>query len=181
MDYDQKQFLELLYRFKSDETKKARRNVSTISFTVLAVWVLGIGVKDVRVLGVSLSDSSEKTILILGAALLLYWLAMFLLSWLQDQKIQSEREHQLDIQVKDLIKRFEKMDADKKEKESKGQRLIATNYAKYKASYELYHKQSNRTKAAVFLSDLIENIEIYVPVVLSVIAFIVLGLGFYHA
>ena len=181
MDYDQREFLELLHPFKSDETMKARRNVSTIAFLVLALWMLDISIKDVSVFGVTLKQSSELGILAIAIILLIYWFGMFLLAWAQDQEIQKERSYLLQDQISTIISRFEKMDADKKEKEAKGHTFIGSSYGKLKASYELYMAQETRTKRAGILVSLVKKLEVFVPTILAIFAFLVLMSGLIHA
>jgi len=181
LDYDQKEFLELLHPFKSDETMKARRNVSTIAFLVLALWMLDISIKDVSVFGVTLKQSSELGILAIAIVLLVYWLGMFLLAWLQDKEIQKERSYILEDHISTIVSRFEKMDADKKKREENGQTFMSSSYGQLKASYELYKAQEGRTKKAGTLVSLVRNLEIFVPMILAICALLVLISGVVHA
>lgn len=178
LEYDQKEFLELLHPFKSDETMKARRNVSTISFLIISLWVLGISIKDVHVFGVTLKQSSEFGVLLIALGLLLYWLGMFLLAWFQDREIQKERSHLLDEQISNIVNRFKEMDKDKKEKEESGQNYFGGgSYGKFKASYEIIEAQTRRTEKAGKLVDWVKRLELLVPVGLSFLALLVLISG----
>ena len=70
MAYDQKQFLDLLQEYKSDETKKARRNVSAIAFVIISAAILKIRLAEVRFLGVDVSKSAELPVLLITLMLL---------------------------------------------------------------------------------------------------------------
>ena len=181
MDYDQKEFLELLHPFKSDETMKARRNVSTISFLVLSLWVLDISIKDVRFFGITLKESSEIGVLSIAIFLLIYWLGMFLLAWFQDREIQKERSYILKSQMSNIISQFEKLDAKKEEEEVRGRTYIGHNYGKFKASYGLIKAQRERTEKAGKLAVWIKRLELSVPVILAVIALFFLLFGMVSA
>jgi hypothetical protein len=118
--HDQKQFLDLLQTYKSDDTKKARRNLSIIGFLIIAAWVLGIRLTELKVFGVNLRDSSEAYILAIAFLLLIYWGCMFFLSYRHDTEIQKEREIQLNVVVERIYNRWNVISKSVKDAQDKG-------------------------------------------------------------
>lgn len=177
MIYDTKQFLDLLIEYKSDETKKARRNVSAVAFTILASAFLSVQINKLSVLGLSLSDSSPSAVIVVAFALLAYWTLMFLLSWRQDKEIQKERELLLSERVNPLIVRLAEMDKVIKE--------VGTNvyldYGDVKSAVHAYQAQQVRTRSATTLGEVIRSMEIWVPIALSILAAAVLVVWFANA
>lgn len=174
MEYDEKQFLDLLQVYKSDETKKARRNLSTISFIIISVWFLKIKLTDVKVFGVGLENTSELTVLFLATFLSLYWVVIFIVSWLQDKEIQKERTILLNTQIDALVKRFNKFEEKRKEVEANNQTYSSSTYASVKQVYEKYINQKNRTKTANMLLNITNYIELYVPIFLAALSIVVI-------
>lgn len=170
MDYDHKQFLDLLLDYRSDETRKARRNVSLIAFVILAAALLGIRLTDVNVLGLSLHKSSPPAVLLVTFVLLVYWSVMFFLAWLQDQEIKKERAIQLDRHVASLVERLAAMDKDN----AQNGRNIYPDYGAAKGAVDAYHSQQERTKKATVIGRTIHYLEIAVPLGLAAISSIVL-------
>jgi len=66
MAYDKKQFLDLLLEYKSDESKKARRNVSLIAFVILSACFLNLHLSNMTVLGMNVSHASEIPVLVVA-------------------------------------------------------------------------------------------------------------------
>lgn len=171
MEHDQKEFLALLQEHKSEDTKKARRNLSTVSFVVISIWLLRINLKDVKVLGVDISHSAEVPVLLIVATLLVYWLIMFLVSWRHDKEIQAERQRFLDVQVKRFNERYEY--GEKKRKETGG-RVVPGDFDEAKATLEVYQAQQTRLQKAAMYGNIMRRLEIFVPLGLAAIALIVL-------
>jgi hypothetical protein len=106
ISHDEKQFLDLLQVYKSEDTKKARRNLSTLGFVVIAAWLLGVRLTDVKVFGANLSHTSESFVVVLGLVLVVYWSAMFYLSLSYDSEIQKERSIQLNNAISAFTERL---------------------------------------------------------------------------
>ena len=70
--YDKKQFLDLLLEYRSDEAKKARRNVSAIAFVVLSACLLNFHLSNMNVFGMDVSRASEIPVLVVAFVLLAY-------------------------------------------------------------------------------------------------------------
>lgn len=178
MDYDHKQFLDLLLEYRSDETKKARRNVSMIAFVILAAALLGIKLTEINVFGLNLHRSSPLPVLLLTFALLVYWMGMFVLAWLHDREIQKERALLLDQQVAPIIKRL----ADReKDAATRGGQDIFGDRAELRGAVDAYHSQQERTKNATMLGRMVRGIEIAVPLALAALSFIVLAHWIFEA
>ena len=144
--HDEKEFLALLQPFSSDETRKARRNTSTIGFAVIATWALGIRLNDIRVMGVDISKSSESLALWICLALLAYWAAMFLTSWLHDREIEKERRVQGQATAEHLVQRHTFMIEQIKDPSENG--YVPAAYHDVKRAFDAYERQRKRTANA---------------------------------
>jgi hypothetical protein len=179
VDYDEKEYLDLLLKYKSDETKKARRNLSTISFVIISARILNIKFTELRVSVVDMSKSSDEQLaLLIALALLVYWFVMFSLSRNHDREIQKERSLQLEERVKDARKQIGETDETRKVAEKNGQdmsrMLIPPNYHALKTFVARYYAQRERTQRATFYGNFVSGLESIVPFALSYIAAIVL-------
>jgi len=85
---DKKKYIELLRDSSSEETQKARRNTSLISFIIIAMYLLGIQWSGLRISGVNLATANnEKGIIFIALALSIFWIFMFLINHLRDYRI----------------------------------------------------------------------------------------------
>jgi hypothetical protein len=166
MAYDKKQFLDLLLEYRSDEAKKARRNVSLTAFVILSACFLKLHLSNMTVLGMNVSQASEIPVLVVAFVLLVYWSAIFLLAWIQDSEIQKERSLILDEQVTYLIKRLEMIDEARNSPNSIWS-LSYPDHIEVRASVEAYRLQQQRTKRAVLAVTWLRRLEFYIPIVLS--------------
>lgn len=162
--HDEKQFLELLQAYKSEDTKKARRNLSTVAFVVIAAWILGVKLTNVRVFGVDLSSTSEFYLYCLALGLLLYWAAMLYLSLAHDAEIQKERSIQFDKAVASLLARNKQLQEMNKGNANNG--YIHPDTHELKSAVEAYERQKERTSKAARFGRLISLTELYVPIAL---------------
>lgn len=166
MAYDKKQFLDLLLEYRSDEAKKARRNVSLIAFVILSAWFLNLHLSNMSVLGMNVSQASEIPVIVVAFVLLVYWSGIFLLAWLQDSEIQKERSVILNEQVTYLVKRLEMIEEAQK-KPGDYWLFQYPDHNEVRASVEAYRLQQQRTKRAVLAVTWIRRLDFYVPVALS--------------
>lgn len=178
--YDEKPFLDLLQEYKSDDVRKARRNLSVISFVVISVWLLGIKLTELKVFGVDLTKSSELNVLLLGLALTCYWFTMFSLAWRHDKEIQKERSVLLTATVSQLQDRLAAIEAIKKRNES-GSGYVPDDYAEVKSALEVYERQKARTETATKLGRIMNNMELYIPLALALLCAGILVVGVAHA
>ncbi len=168
MLHDEKWFLELLQPYKSDDTKKAQRNVSTISFIVISAFLLDVKLTEIKVFGADLSHSSEIFVLLLGLILIVYWSAMLFACRRHDEEVEKERY----IQGESAAAWLESRWAEMKDIEAK-QSPIAyrpSDYREVKAAHKAYHRQKERTLKAVQYARIIKKVELYVPVFLALSA-----------
>jgi hypothetical protein len=178
MQHDTKQFLDLLQEYKSDETKKARRNLSTICFIIIAAWMLRVRIADIRVFGVDLSQSADVVVLSVAGLLVVYWLAMFLLAWSQDTEIQKERVLLLSAQVKRFTERY---DVIKQKVATQGGQYTPPDFHEVEAAVQAYRAQQDRTRRASQFGSIIKRLEFIVPIGLALGAAAVLAQGFRNA
>ena len=182
MKHEEKDFLDLLQEYKSEDTKKARRNLSAIAFVIIAIHLLGIRISDIKVFGVDVSKSSNFTVSVIALALLLYWLLMFILSWNQDREIQRERTIILGAQIKQFTGRFEQLEQERQDFPAtpRGQRsnwYQPLDYSEVKAATQVYQAQQARTKRAALYGKILSKLELYIPLVLAAGAALALVLG----
>ncbi|MBI5750954.1 MAG: hypothetical protein HZA59_02250 [Hydrogenophilales bacterium] len=178
MKHDEKQFLDLLQEYKSDETKKARRNLSTICFIIISAWILKIRFTEMRVFGVDISSSAELHVLLLALVLMAYWLIMFLLSWNHDKEIQKERSLHLIEQVKHFTERFRVIEEKRAKSNSDSK---SHDYNEVKAAVDAYRAQEARTKRAAQYGNVVNKLELLVPIILSGAAGVVLAINITNA
>lgn len=179
MRHDEKQFLDLLQDYKSEDTKKARRNLSTVGFIVIAAWLLGVRLADVRIFGADLSHTSELFVFILGLVLVAYWSGMFYLSWTHDSEIQKERSIQLNKAVTELTSRLASHQAyiEDCKKLNAGASVTLPDYSEVKSAVEAYERQKARTAKAAKYGGIIKGTELYVPGGLAIWSAVILIVG----
>jgi hypothetical protein len=169
--YDHKQFLDLLEDYKSEETKKARRNVSALAFVIVVAWILEVRLTDVRFLSLDISRANEVSVLVIAFVLLAYWTAMFFLAWVRDREIQKERSWYLDSEAGRQKERLKQIEANERQNPSAGRwpdRNEVENWIR------LYEAQQSRTKLVGMTGFVIGRFEVWVPLALSAIAALVL-------
>lgn len=89
----ERDFLELLKPYASEEQKKSRRNIDVSSFVVLSIYFLGKSLTEIQVLGFNLHGSNHFLVLILASVLIAYWLIMYLVYFRRDSEIQKSKKH----------------------------------------------------------------------------------------
>jgi hypothetical protein len=180
ISHDEKQFLDLLQVYKSEDTKKARRNLSTLGFVVIAAWLLGVRLTDVKVFGADLSHTSESFVLVLGLVLVVYWSAMFYLSLSYDSEIQKERSIQLNNAISAFTERLanhQKYIEEEKKNNPTNSVYVPPDYSAVKSAVEAYERQKTRTAKAAKYGGIIKAAELYVPVVLALWSAVILIVG----
>jgi len=165
MEYDKKQFLDLLIEYKSDESKKARRNVSLIAFIIITIWYLKLPLTELKFFGADLTKASIESIIIIALIVLVYWLALFLMAWTQDKEIQKERSIILQEQIDYIYKRQENIEEAKAE-ETRYWAVLYPDHPKVSAYIDAYQLQRKRTKTASITIKLIRWLEFSVPLAL---------------
>lgn len=174
--HDEKEFLALLQPYSSDETRKARRNVSTISFIVVATTVLGVRLSDLRVFGADITHTSVPRVLIVCAVLLCYWFAMFAVSWLHDREIENERNLQGRKAADDLRGRYAELSRLKESNAAVG--YVPQDYGPVKQAVMALDRQIARTAKTQRYGRLVRAAEFWIPVFLASSALVILCVGF---
>jgi hypothetical protein len=176
MDYTKEQlreFLDLLQIYRSEDAKKARRNISAIGFVIVAVYLLGVKLTKIKVFGVDVSESRENLVLLIAMVLVLYWLSIATVLSFRDRAIQKERRHQFDNDI-GILKRLhaEYQDWDGV---TKGQpsRVSGPEYSS-KQAYDKYLLQMKRTRLARVSDYVFGVLEVIVPLVLGATALVLL-------
>lgn len=173
--HDEKEFLALLQPYSSDETRKARRNVSTISFIVVATTALGIRLVDLRVLGADITHSSAPRVMMVCFALLCYWLAMFAVAWLHDHEIGKERILQGQKAADELRGRYAELSRMKELNAAVG--YVPQDYGALKQAVMALDRQIDRTAKTERYGRLIRTAELWIPILLSCSALAILCVG----
>jgi hypothetical protein len=174
MDYDHKEMLTLLAGHRSEEARRAHRNLTVTSFIVISAKLIGIRLTKVSAFGITPFDGSERVVLSIVMVLLSYWLALFLAHWSRDREIQKERALLLEQYMKPILERHAHM---KKKLEAK--QNVAPDWSDIKRTVMAYQAQQERTRKAAKLSKFTEIAEIAVPLVLAALALAALGHWFF--
>ena len=173
----ERDYLELLKPYVSEEHKKSRRNVVVTSFVILSIYLLGISLTEIRIFGIDLNGSNKFTVLALALLLIIYWLAIYLAYARRDLEIQKEQERLLLSSVEKVKERMDqaqvKMDEHKNSRGGASSHW-SSEFGSAKSNYIIYENQINRTKKAGKLNSLLAKVEYWLPVVLAVVSIIVL-------
>lgn len=162
----EKDYLDLLYDYHSDETKKTRRNLIVTSFLVIAVRFIGIPLSDIKLFGVDLTHGDIRAISLIFILLLAYWFVMFIVYSLYDHRLQSERRELLSKHVRSL---YGELDMNKKILEDKNtgpykRQAAVDRNAVLEHQIGIYMLQQERTKGVNGLGALIMFVEVFLPI-----------------
>lgn len=169
----EKDYLELLYDYHSDETKKTRRNLTVASFLIVALHLIGLSLKDARLLWANLEKADTTVLTILALVLLIYWLALFVLYSAQDYQIHKERRVLLYKHIDALKAKQEKFQRKADSATQAGQEIsggLANNLNTVKTDYGIYTAQLTRTRWASRLRVATKTVEYGLPCVLAAVA-----------
>jgi len=100
----EKGYLDLLYDYHSDQTKKTGRNLTVASFVIVAIHLVGQKLSNVRFYLIDPSKADLKVLTSIAMTLVLFWLTMFVIYSLRDFHLQKERKLFLDRYIDDLRK-----------------------------------------------------------------------------
>ena len=173
----EKDYLELLKPYVSEEQKKSRRNVLVSSFTVTSVFTLGKSLTDLSLFGINLNGSSNYSVLIIAEALILYWLAMYFAYSFRDEEIQKEQKHLLLNHVGKVKERMNALAANME--------ASITNtslhshwlgeYNSVKGNYDIYENQLSRTSKVGNLNNVLKRVEYWLPVIAGLAAILIIN------
>lgn len=170
----ERDFLELLKPYASEEQKKSRRNIDVSSFIVLSIYFFGKSLTEVQVLGFNLHGSNHFLVLILASVLITYWLIMYLVYFRRDSEIQKEQEVLLLRHVQQVKERMN-------ETQNQLNNIVGADTGGMRShwsselnnarnQYSIYERQQERTKKAGILNMAIHKVEFWLPVILAVTA-----------
>jgi hypothetical protein len=169
VDYDYKEMLTLLAGYRSEESRRAHRNVSVTSFILIAAWVLGINITDVEAFGLAISKDAELTALGIAFVLLAYWFGMFLFHHERDLSIQAERREVFNATIRGVIAQKNDIDQKNAERRAKGQLdYIPQVYKQMRRVVAAYEAQVERTQSANRMQQFDINAEFVVPCLLAI-------------
>ena len=169
--YDEKKYLELLMIYKSEGTRRARRNLSLLAFIVIVVHALGLKIAALKVFGMPLEQASEKGVVGVFLLLTVYWCLMYYLSLTHDEGIQKERTVVLNNIVHNLKLVFSKM---KERHSTEFNHVKDSQNRKNMLFLEMYEQQVKRTEGAQRIGSMLHCLESVVPFVLAAIALVFL-------
>lgn len=168
----EKDFLELLKPFVSEEQKKSRRNVLVSSFTVMSIYLLGKSLTELNVFGLHLGGGNKYAVLILAALLLIYWLVMYLAYSKRDDEIQKEQQYLLLKHVDGIKERIVVLN--KNIEEASSNDGLRSHYQHElngeKNNFNIYEKQISRTAKADSFNFALKKIEYWLPITTGIAA-----------
>lgn len=168
----ERDYLESLKPFVSEEQKKSRRNILVSSFTVISIYFLGKSLAELNVFGLHLGGSNNYAVLVLASALIIYWLAMYLAYSKRDDEIQKEQSHLLLKHVETIRVRIAQLN--KSIEECKTTEGIYTHYRtelqNEQNSFGIYEKQLSRTAKAGTLNFALKKVEYWLPIITGITA-----------
>lgn len=172
----EKDYLNLLKPFVSEEQKKSRRNVLVTSFTVMSIYLLGKSLTELNVLGLHLGDSNDYAILVLATLLITYWLAMYLAYSKRDDEIQKEQQHLLLKHVEGIKDRIVVLN--KNIEEDKSNDGLRNHYQRAlddeKNNFNIYENQITRTANAGKLNFTLKKVEYWLPIITGITALFII-------
>jgi hypothetical protein len=160
-------FLELLQEHRSEDAKKARRNISVIGFVIVVVYALGVKLTQIKVLGVDVSESNEISVLVISGGLVCYWMFVFLVLLVRDRTIQAERKRQFESGLVHLKKVYDENEEWNKVTKGQPNRSFPYNYGGVKDAYESYLSQKKRTRWVKRCEAALKFFEVVIPIILG--------------
>lgn len=168
-DSFEKEYFDLLIPITTDGVLKNRRNLMVSSFIIVSIYFLDKSLSDLKVLGLSLEGANGNKILVLGLLLIVFWLIMYIAHLIKDSEINRERRHLLDVYVIDLRERLNssKESFNHLKEDHPNKRAIID----LEKQYGIYTNQLDRTRRARIVAAVIEYIEKYLPIAMSIFSF----------
>ncbi len=88
--YDETEYLDILKGYTSEDTRRARRNLSFIAFTIIIISTMNFSLADIKVLGLSFAGKDEWKMILFAAAALVYWWVIYHFHFKHDEMINNE-------------------------------------------------------------------------------------------
>ena len=176
---DIQQHMDLLAGRYSDDTKRYRRNLILLSFTILGVSYLEATLSDLRVFGLSLGSQDNMKIQYLAAGLNIFWLLMFSLSRRIDDMLWNEKARQFqDIKNRLLLELQEAKEfADTLKPKQRANNANYQYYIELRNQADELDMVINSTKTTTNLQTTFEIIQMSLPYLLSLVSLFLLGKG----
>lgn len=178
VSHDEKEFLALLQQYSSEDCRRARRNVSVISFLIVAAHILGVRLTDIRALGADITRADEGIASMICLAVIVYWSSMFAVTWLHDREIEKERRIQGEKAASALKARYEHL---AKQNETPNRGHVHPEWRAVRDAYKAYQRQIERTQTAARYKRAIHFAEFWVPASLAAVAVFLLAQDIYKA
>ena len=178
----EKDYLEQLKPYISEETKKFRRNTVVSSFIILSVYFLGKSLTEIKVAGLNLLGSNNDSVLIIAMVMITFWLIMYLIYYRRDLEIQKEQQHLLMKHVELMKKRidnFEERINNAIERNVGIHDQTQHNLTLAQNEYNIYKNQSSRTNKAGILNSVINNTELFLPIIIAAFTILTLLVEYY--
>lgn len=166
----EKEYLELLYDYSSDEAKKTRRNLSVASFVIISCYLVNIPLGELRIFTSDLHNADIQAVRIIAIALLLFWSILYVVYIRRDAGIQKERKYFVDKEVQKLeeqIRTYENdiSEAVKRDGSVSGKTRKELETLQY--YYSIYTKQKSRTQLTSTLIQILKITEYGLPLLLA--------------
>ncbi len=178
-EIDKSKLLDLLYDYYSEDGRRARRNLSVFSLTIIIPNLLGLDLDDLEVFGLSLKGSDPSILLLIAVGLIGYAFVMVILLTNRDNEIQRERRVQAEKQIEDIRNRRSKILSIREDPANLAPELrqqlneIGNELGRVAA----YQDRTRKASRYVFTTRVLT---MYIPRLLGVVALGFLGLGLWQ-
>lgn len=193
--HDETEYLDILKGYTSEDTRRARRNLSFIAFTIILISATTLSLSDVTIFGLHFTNKDEWKLILFTATMLVYWWVMYHLYFKQDAQIYKEHGQIYGNKIRIIFNRHYKIkDEIRKQIEEeeleiqninnnfdlemimgKHNKLAPPTLSKeFATAYKSIHTQTERTLQTQSLKSTLDKIHRYVPHVLASIAIILL-------
>lgn len=180
-NYDKKAFVDLLLLpYQSDETKKARRNLSVTSAAVIALKIVNVDISGGLLSFLRMSEerqaAGQDAVLWLAVVLIVYWMVMFYFHRKHDAEIQNERR----VLIDDAVQIARRTVTEYDEMLAKGMKHVHlmqeySSVTNDRQIVKAYDAQKARTEKAARYGIHLEDIQSNVPYVLAIVALALLA------
>jgi len=194
----QVEYIESLYDHSSEETKKAKRNTSFISFIIISMYFLETPLRELPIIKIYVCPENEWKLLLIAIILSIFWVFMFLLNHYRDYKIYEWKNNHLREQYKTVKNDKKRYDDFQKHKTSNKNEISKNNSLNLNEKEKLNKELDDINKKLVILenvpyiynlyeefiekefnpkekfSKIINGINIIIPVSLFLISFVIL-------
>lgn len=162
--HDEQAYVNAIDTRASEHTRRAGRNVVSISAAVLFIAWCELEIADIKFIGLELDSSHEHKLLAATALLLLYWLISYLLNLFQDSKLQIAKVRASQIPLESELRSHR----------AKGKKANSELIADLEESIKKLNLQRGETRGVRLINWLLVRIEIFVTLLFCAFGFVVL-------